>query len=281
MAFLLTLVLIKGNLNKKYLYMKTNPYIAISDFTSNKQVEKMLAVFNSKVPPSCDYLLHIAVMMSYKTLHDKPTKWNKAYPHKESIAEIFSSDEVFNCLHYVDYENKDGLAESLESAILYGGKKLDAIQLDMIWPNPIVIREVFEKKNLSVILQIGKNAFEDVNNNVDIILERISNYGNTIQYVLLDKSMGNGVGMDAKSFLPVIERIEGKFPNLGIAVAGGLGPNTMHLAKDIFENHECISMDAQSKLRISGNSLDPLDLFLAEGYLTKGINMACKEKATL
>lgn len=256
--------------------MKTNPYIGISDFTDFRQVQKMLTVFNSKLPPTCDYLLHVCVMMSYKTLNDKPTKWSKAFPHKETIAEIFSSDETFNCLHYVDYENNEGLAKSLESAILHGGNKLDAIQLDMIWPNPIVVREVFEKKDLSVILQIGKNAFEEVNDNIDMIVERISHYENSIQYVLLDKSMGKGLGMNAKALLPVIERIEVEFPNLGIAVAGGLGPNTMYLASDIFERYKNISIDAQAKLRTSGNSLDPLNLTLAEAYLTKGINMACR-----
>ena len=256
--------------------MKTNPYIGITDFTDFRQVEKMLTVFNSKVPSSCDYLLHVGVMMSYKTLHNIPTKWSKAFPHKETIAEIFSSDEVFNCLHYVDYENKDDLANSIESAIYYGGKNLDAMQFDMIWPNPNVIRNVFKNKNISVIIQIGRDAFEDVNNNVDIIVDRISHYEDSIQYVLLDKSMGKGVGMNAKVLLPVIEKIEKDLPNLGVAVAGGLGPNTMYFANEIFEKYNGISIDAQSRLRPSGNALDPIDWSMAENYLKKAINMACK-----
>jgi len=256
--------------------MKTNPYIGITDFTSFDQVEKMLAVFNSNVPASCNYLLHVGVMMSFKTLHNIDTKWSVAFPPKESIAKIFSSDEVFNCLHYVDYNNKEDLANSLESAIYYGGKNLDAIQLDTIWPSPKIIREVFKDKNLSVILQIGKNAFEEVDEDPRQIIKRISMYGNSIQYVLLDKSMGKGLGMNAYKLMFYIEKIKREFPHLRIVVAGGLGPTTMYLAKDIFERYKGISIDAQGRLRPSGNALEPIDWSMAETYLTKAVNMVCK-----
>lgn len=60
---------------------------------------------------------------------------------------------------------------------------------------------------------------------------------------------------------------------MALAVAGGLGPDTMELINPIAESFPDISIDAQGKLRPSGNALDPIDWNLAEKYLSRSVAM--------
>lgn len=252
-----------------------DPYIGITDFSSYIQVQEMLAIFNHNKRPGSKRKLHVGVMMSYKTLHDIPSKWQDAFPPKERIAGIFSSDETYNCLHYADYENRPDLAQNLEKAIAFGGDRIHALQLDMIWPDPDEISKAIDAcpKNIELILQVGKNALEEVSNDPQTMAERLKNYQGLIRRVLLDKSMGRGLGMDAEELIPFAWEIWGKFPELGIACAGGLGPKTMHLVKPLAELFPNMSIDAQGQLRPSGNALDPIDWTMAKDYLIKALRI--------
>ena len=251
------------------------PYIGITDFMTFEQVEKMSAVFRMHLPQGSNRLLHVGVMMSYKTLHDIETKWSKALPAKEAIAGIFGSDDVYNCLHYADYDHNPDLGNTLARAISYGGIGINAVQLDMPWPDPgQVARGVHtSRKHIEVILQIGKNAIEEANDDPRTVAQRLEDYDGIIHRVLLDKSMGRGLGMDAVALIPFARAIKERFPNLGLTVAGGLGPNTMSLVEPLVAEFHDLSIDAQGKLRPSGNALDPIDWDMAREYLVKALTL--------
>ncbi|MEK7520967.1 MAG: hypothetical protein AAB560_02715 [Patescibacteria group bacterium] len=248
-----------------------NPYIGITDFTDFGQVQEMSRVFAAHLPRGSKRALHIGVMMSHKTLHDIPSKWQNAFPSKERIASIFSSDEVYNCLHYADYDNNPDLWKSLATAISYGGIGIHAIQLDMVWPNSGEIANGVHtsRKQIEVILQIGKNALEEVGNDPQRVVERLGDYEGVIHRVLLDKSMGKGLGMDADGLVPFARAIRESFPTLGIGAAGGLGPETIQLVEPLVAAFPDLSIDAQGRLRPSGNALDPIDWGMAGNYLVK------------
>ncbi len=252
------------------------PYIGITDFMSFEQVQKMLTVFAKHLPADSNQKLHVGVMMSYKTLHNIPTKWQTAFPDKKTIASIFSSDQVYNCLHYVDYDDESDLWKSLDLAIsYYGGIWIHSLQLDMIWPDPGQIANGLHtsRKQVEVILQIGKNALAESNDDPQEVVRRIGDYEGVIQRVLLDKSMGRGIGLDAQELLPFIRLIRKIFPDLGISVAGGLGPKSIHLLEPLLKEFPDLSFDAQGQLRPSGNALDPIDWDLAGEYLVKALQL--------
>lgn len=246
-----------------------NPYIGITDFTDFGQVKEMSKVFAAHRPLGSRRILHVGVMMSYKTLHGVPSRWQNVFPPKERIASIFSSDEVFNCLHYADYDNYPDLRKSLETAISFGGAGIHALQLDMIWPDPyeIISGVRASGRRIEVILQIGKDALKQVGNDPSKVVEQLGGYEDAIHRVLLDKSMGKGLGMDAEGLIPFARAIRKSFPTLGIGAAGGLGPETMHLVKPFVTEFPDLSIDAQGRLRPSGNALDPIDWHLAGNYL--------------
>lgn len=252
------------------------PYVGITDFMNKEQVQKMLKVFNTHKSEEKEIQLHVGVMMSYRTFNGLPTKWENAFPKKEIISDIFFSEDVYNCLHYADYDtHDDNLAKTLCNVLYCSGFHTHALQLDMVWPPAEQIANGIHmsRKQIEVILQIGKNAFEEVDNKPEPMVEKLGEYDGIIQRVLLDKSMGKGIGMNALELLPFIEAIQKKFPEMGIGVAGGLGPETMSLAEPLIKKIPNLSIDAQGKLRSSGNSLDPIDWDLAEKYLIKALEI--------
>ena len=252
-----------------------NPYIGITDFTNFEQVQDMLKIFVAHQPQGSKRKLHVGVMISYKTLYGFSSKWQNAFPPKEIIASIFSSDKTYNCLHYADYGNNPDLWKSLAEAISFGGIGIHALQLDMIWPDPGQVANGVHtsRKQIEVILQIGKNALEKIGNNPEAVVEKLGDYKGVIHRVLLDKSMGKGIGMDADGLIPFAQVIKKNFPVLGIGAAGGLGPKTIQLVKPLVKAFPDLSIDAQGRLRPSGNALDPIDWNMAESYLIKALQL--------
>ena len=248
------------------------PYIGITDFSAAAQVQAMLAILSSS---KVQRRLHVGVMMSFKTLHDKATKWAPIFPPKGSLASIFSADHVMNCLHFADYEDQPNLAASLDQAVAYCGPRLRAIQLDMIWPDPVELQTFRAGKgqNLEIILQIGKNAMEACQNSEELISKKLELYSGSLDYVLLDKSMGQGKGMDAVGLLPLARRLTADHPRIQLAAAGGLGPDSVELIRPLLLEFPQLSMDAQGKLRPSGNAMDPVDWEFAGTYLRRAVQL--------
>lgn len=256
--------------------MITSPYIGITDFTSFDQVKAMLAVFRKHAPKRSKRVLHVGVMMSYKTLNGIETKWSKAFPPKEGVADIFhhTKQKVYYCLHYADY-GYDSIFKDLVKALELAGPFVNALQLDMPWPDPLMISNAIHasRKHIEVILQVGKKSMEECNDDPREVVHRLRDYEGIIHRVLLDKSMGKGLGMNAEVLIPFAKAIREKFPAIGIVAAGGLGPDTMELVAPFVKEFPDISIDAQGKLRPSGDSLDPIDWDMAEAYLIEALKM--------
>ncbi len=248
--------------------MFPSPYIGITDFMNPEQVKTMLALFISHRQVASVRKLHVGVMMSYKTLHGLPTKWVTAFPRNEAVCEIFIEHPLLlNVLHYADYDAVD-VFNSLIRATAYGGKNLHALQLDMVWPDPILVH-AYRKKHphVQIIVQVNTRALELVSHDPAAMVKRLAEYGDSIDYVLLDKSMGKGLGMDAHGLIPVARAIRDALPDLGLVAAGGLGPKTFQLVTPLVQTFPDISVDAQGKLRPSGNALEPIDWEMAGLYL--------------
>lgn len=249
-------------------------YIGITDFMNSNQVHEMLKVLIENRRTGSERKLHVGVMMSYKTLHGLPTKWQAAFPPKETVSSIFiRHPAVFNVLHYAD---KDGIDvfDSLTQATSFGGQNLDALQLDMIWPDPRIVGLYREQhSDVQIIFQCNTKSLEAVGNDIPTLIKRLTEYGDSINFVLLDKSSGRGLGMDAFGLIPIAQAINDSLPSLGLAAAGGLGPETLHLVEPLVKVFPSLSIDAQGKLRPSGNAMDPIDWKMAETYLIKALQL--------
>lgn len=250
------------------------PYIGITDFMNGQQSLEMRHAFQRAGGAALGRQLMVGVMMSYKTLNGLPTKWTGVFPKNEAVWPIFVPDPLtLNTLHYADYDGTD-VAASLEKAAAFGGPWMSALQLDMVWPDPEAIQAFHARHpDVRVILQANTNALDGVGNDPDAFLKRLEGYGPAVDDVLLDKSMGKGLGMDAAALRPFAAALAKYRPDLGIAAAGGLGPDTLHLVEPLVAEFPDISLDAQGKLRPSGNALDPVDWAMARTYLERAVAM--------
>lgn len=262
----------------------SEPYISITGFTSPEQVKRILAIPYEKVmDPKMNHLLGVGVMMSYKTLHGLPTKWAAAFPPKKLIAEIFiDHPDVYNVLHYADYDDVS-TADDFRRALSYAGSNVNAVQFDMIWPNAHHINEALGRIGkgrhpIKVILQVGRKAMARFDDDIERIIGALKLYRDLdcLDYVLLDKSGGEGKEMDSELLLSYHRAIRRHFSRekLQIVVAGGLGPESIMRLLAPFRRDDTyldISIDAQGKLSPSGNALDPIDWNMSATYYEKAV----------
>lgn len=246
--------------------------------------------------------LMIGVMASrYSLNHDD----GDDCPNRDEIAKAFTDDpDVLNTVHYADFYNfQDGrrpwkggeapdVLENLELCVQYGGEHLQAIQMDLTWPKPDEIKEFKQRHpNISIILQVGKFALDEVENDPQDVADKLREYGDSIDYALLDLSMGKGRRMtelDIINLQKFLNLIQYELPDLGLAVAGGLGPNLEsanpsaesidqnYALRKIAKDHPYISIDAQGGVkpedapRGSSGHLDattPADIEMSNEYL--------------
>lgn len=253
--------------------MKT-PYIAITDVNSADLARELLDVFTANLAPESKRLFAPGVMVSYKTLNNIPTKWKDVWPAVGQIGSILIGNRwMMNTIHYADYDGGNDLLQCLEKATKFGGPNLDALQLDMIWPSPYEVAGYrWHHPEIKVILQVGEKALERVSGPEEAVA-KLKEYGRAIDYVLFDKSMGRGLGMDAEGLRPYLRAVRDSVMDVGLAVAGGLGPNTLYLVEPLVAEFPDLSIDAQGQLRPSGNAMDPIDRGMAKEYLEKAIKL--------
>lgn len=218
---------------------------------------------------------------------------SEIFPTREEMIAGFTDDpDVLNTIHYADLygpnrpwkagESPD-IFRYLELCVQYGGENLHAIQLDVTWPNPGEMKKFKEKNpNIVIILQVGKYAIKAVNGDPREIVNRLREYEDSIDFALLDMSMGMGKGMEAGGLLPLLRQIHEELPYLGLAVAGGLGPDSMDLLEPIAKEFPGIAIDAQGRLKPKGAQVDssghliatlPADLSKSKEYIQKSCAM--------
>lgn len=255
------------------------PYIGVTDVISRKQAERLLKVFKAHLPKDSEHRLHIGAMTSYKVMNGLPTKFEKAFPKTRDIAGIFLPDGAYNCVHYIDYcgHGRPSFEDDLAKVISLGGDNLHAVQLDMIWPDPELIAKIKDGhvKNVEIILQIGGKAFDEVDEDPDELAERLDDYNGVVDRILLDRSMGTGKVMDAEWLLPFGSAVRKRFPKIGLIAAGGLGPDTLQAVEPLLDEFPGLSIDAEVQLKKIKDTLEPLDMDLAEQYLIKAIKLLC------
>lgn len=242
------------------------PYLGVTHPTNASHVARLIETFKENLPRRAVRRLQIGVM----------TKDRMPPPN---IGDIFFSDRTMNCLHFVDRGTRDrdhDLGASISQAIDACGMGINALQLNIPWPDPgqIAYGVHASRKNLEVILQIGRVAFGQADNNPDTVVRMLEDYERVIHHILLDRSAGKGVAMDANLLLPFARAIRNNFPSIGLGFAGGLGPDTMDLVAPLLKEYPYSNLDAAVRLRPpGGKETDPLDIHRTEVYIIEALGM--------
>lgn len=252
-------------------------YIGVTDVKSKTQSEILCDVLsdtsNSKV--------HIGVMTSWRTITENkvPSKWDKVWlPTQDLHTPFIDSSKVFNVIHYVDYEvGGRSSGSDLIKVFNFGGKNCHGLQLDMIWPS-INILEDFKTEfpEAKLILQVGRSAVSLISEGSNFletcrrINDRLAFYGGLVDYVLVDMSGGQGIEIDLNYTRGMLDSLMDDFSDqFSFAVAGGLCHTNVHRLENLAKDFPNLSIDAQGKLRPSGNFADPLNIDLAAKYVVE------------
>jgi hypothetical protein len=242
-----------GNMRKQY-----ESYCGICDVYSPEEA-RALADELRRDRKNPNRKIMIGSMTHPLVLHperEDPYDVRGVFVTRENRANGFIKDpDVLATAHYADlYGPNRGqdIFENLELVVKYGGENLNAIQIDVTWPDANeIIRFKNEHKDIVLILQVGKIAINEVDADPKKIVDGLRKYGRSIDYALIDMSMGKGEIMKAEKLLPILREIRKELPYLGLAVAGGLGPDPEHLTefKPIAKEFPDISTDAQGNVK--------------------------------
>ncbi len=269
-------------------------YIGVCDVLSPEEARAMaVEVREHRADPNRKVM--IGVMAGHFTMRpdaEYGEGQRAVFPTKAELANGFIDDpDVFNTIHFADlYRPKEvqTLFEDLELVVEAGGEHLHAIQLDVTWPEVDDI-DRFKAKypDLAIVLQLGKACFDIVDHDPQKMVDELDKYGDSIDYVLLDLSMGKGKAMEAEGLLSALRLIRQELPGLGLAVAGGLGPETVHLLEPIAKEFPNISIDAQGRLKPVDAPVDDrghmastvnADLGRSQEYIRKSCDMLDKPR---
>jgi len=283
-----------SNLGKVY-----ERYLGVCDVYSAEEARAMADQLRSeRKNPNRKVMIgvmtHPAVLDDSSPYPEELRKGIRAeFPSKEEMASGFTDDpDVLNTVHYADLYGPNGPRKGQEApnvfrnlglVVEHGGEHLHAIQLDLTWPDFDELKRFkAEYPKILIILQVGKFALEEIGGDQEIAIDLLREYGDSIDYVLLDMSMGMGNSMEVDGLLPMLRTIRDQLPELGLAVAGGLGPDTVDLLEPIAREFPDISIDAQGQLKRKDATRDyhghlvatqPAELEKSREYISKSSAM--------
>lgn len=244
-----------------------DPYIGITGFMSETEVWAMLDCLPDESPRQ----LMVGVLASSKTLAGGTNKYPNRYPKISALDDVFVHDErALNLIHYAT-DDRDTLGAQLKK-IWFSVALAEGFQLNVAWPNPNALYDLIASQwSPRFVLQIGARAQAEANHDPRRLAERLAEYDGLIDGILLDGSGGRGVPLDAAALRPALEAIAGRWPKLGLGVAGGLCAATLPLVAPLLRDFPNLSIDAEGRLR--DPSTDSLDLDLARDYVARATKL--------
>lgn len=225
------------------------PYTGITGFTTSGEVSVAFRL----LPPGRRRLM-VGVLVTDRTLEGLPEEiCPRRLPPVADLPILFSADpRAFNAVHF-HTRTPERLAEQAEQVIAAAGPRLHALQINLDQVPPECLRAIrAAHPGLALILPLRETThFAQV-------------YAELADVVLFDWSAGRGLLFDLAEARAALEEIEARMPGVALAVAGGVGPDTIDRVRPLLERFPDLSVDAESRLR---DAEDRLDLAKVGEYL--------------
>lgn len=244
---------------------KIGPYVGVTGFMSRAEVEEALTV----VPRSSTHRLMVGVLMSSKTLAGQQNKWLGRYPKKEAVADIFVDDSRALSLVHYNTDEPETLYSQLTEVTALAGPYLDGFQLNMAWPRISQLEDYrWANPDKFIVLQVGSRAMAQVG--MKDFAHSVGAYLHVIDAILIDASGGRGESLKAAEAAEYLWEV--RCYEIGLGVAGGLGPQTLHLIDPLVKEFRGrLNIDVEGRVRTpkpeDALCLDAMKAYLSGAFL--------------
>jgi len=204
----------------------------------------------------------VGVLASWKSLQAIPLKstWQNRMANPNIIKDLFVSNKrVLNLVHFnTEANQKDHYREDMLKIKRLAGPNFNGFQLNMAWPDIVELQRYrsFMGYQDRIVLQLGRRALELADNSPRKTASLLSPYSTSINDILFDPSGGKGQPFNVNTAYNFLSAIADRGWDIGMGVAGGLGPNSLDLLEPLIEKFPDLNIDAEGKLRDSEGNLD-------------------------
>ncbi|MBI2582289.1 hypothetical protein HYV87_04160 [Candidatus Woesearchaeota archaeon] len=234
--------------------MRPIAYVGITGFKEDREVRTVAEQFleHGFLGPEAGHTAKYHVPMfgflcSSKRLADRRSQGEQS-PRAEVLDCLarYTPHGAIPMIHYFT-ENRKALAEEVKRVFsigdMYEKDYCRAVQINMEWPDTDQIEAIRKEfPEMDVVLQLPKEALKDS--------QRAIEYGDLVQYCLIDPSGGKGQEI-SDEHLGLVKILHDSMPNTRIGVAGGLnGDNVREIMKKVYDAiGDFFCIDAQGQLR--------------------------------
>jgi len=154
---------------------------------------------------------------------------------------------VMPVIHY-NTRNLETLPEQISRVFenIYNDCRL--LQLNVTFPDVAHLGAIKERfPDLKISLQVDYRGKD-----IDTVVEKIFSYGDCLDYVLIDPSIGRGLGFDVEYSTSLYSKIKDRQPDCGIIFAGGFsGENVESILNQVIDKIKTkdFSICAEGQLR--------------------------------
>ena len=255
--------------------MKAKAYVGITGPTSVQETRDICREFSeADYSMESSHVPMLGFLVSYKTLNGQATQ-NKRYPPANSLPDLLraTDGQVLTMVHYNSKEINT-LSNQVTQIFdgVYENGLCRAIQLNIVWPDIGQVARIKEQHpNMQIVFQASHKAMDEKRPNQ--IAQGIKDYGDSINYVLIDPSGGRGMPFDLESSVAIYSELRDQCPYLTVGFAGGFtGENVAPRLKEILQQIKAddFCIDAEGGLRdkiTSAYGDDLLNIEKVRGYL--------------
>jgi len=240
--------------------MNTKPYIGITGPITIQEAKRITEEFaDAGYTMQSSHVPMLGFLVSEKTLHGQPTK-NRRYPPINSLSALLksTSGKVLNMIHY-NSRQRDELATQVAQIFreIYEVGLCRALQLNIVWPDISQVQRIKEEHpEIKIVFQASHKSIDG--NTPTQLARKIGNYGNSIDYILIDPSGGRGMSFDLATVSPIYRELRSKLPEINLGFAGGftgqnVGPRVREIIEEIREETFCIDAEGGLRDKITDN----------------------------
>ncbi len=204
---------------------KAKPYIGVTGLTTETEVNQVLGDFSrAGYSTETPHVPMLGFLVSRDTLnHHLPP--NRRYPPIEKLRSLLY-DAKGKALAMIHYHEREGDALDMHIRRLFDGTGIHqddlcrTLQLNVHIPDPAQVRSIKDKfDDMQIVLQLNHKILEC--HDPDEIARLVQEYGDSIDYVLIDPSGGKGLELDIPFSAAIYRELKEQSPRLTIGFAGG------------------------------------------------------------